>query len=192
MLEEARKRKGGLFVEVGTYDATFAVRLMEECQPAKLVCVDPYAAYDGFKDAMNEHPLQKVYETALSRLAPYGEHAEILRQFSEEAAQRFADNSLDFVYIDGNHSYPYVLRDLEAWFPKVKSGGIICGDDAVDQVPNAARNADGDIKVVWSSDKNGNPTAWGYYGVLKAAFDFATANSLQTYCHDYQFLITKP
>ena len=35
----------------------------------------------------------------------------------------------DFIYIDGNHSYDFVKADLEAWWPKLKSGGAICGDD---------------------------------------------------------------
>lgn len=37
--------------------------------------------------------------------------------------------SLDFVYIDGDHSYEAVKKDLEAWYPKVKSGGMFCGHD---------------------------------------------------------------
>ena len=48
---------------------------------------------------------------------------------SEQASNLFADNSLDFVYIDGNHKYEYVLQDLNLWYPKVKQGGYLMGDD---------------------------------------------------------------
>jgi len=40
---------------------------------------------------------------------------------------------LDFAYIDGNHSLKSVTADLGAWWPKVKSGGIICGHDYYDR-----------------------------------------------------------
>jgi hypothetical protein len=40
-----------------------------------------------------------------------------------------ADNLLDFVYIDAHHSYPFIMSDLIFWSQKVRSGGIIAGDD---------------------------------------------------------------
>lgn len=50
---------------------------------------------------------------------------------STNAAQQFSSNSLDFVYIDGDHSYKAVTSDLESWFDKVRSGGLVSGDDYV-------------------------------------------------------------
>ena len=41
----------------------------------------------------------------------------------------FAPESVDFVYIDANHSYTYVRDDIQTWLPKVKKGGIIGGHD---------------------------------------------------------------
>ena len=49
---------------------------------------------------------------------------------SVEAARRFPDESLDFVMIDGAHDYKSVRADVRAWFPKVKRGGLLAGDDA--------------------------------------------------------------
>jgi hypothetical protein len=48
---------------------------------------------------------------------------------SLEAAKLYPDNSLDFVLIDASHDYPSVHADILAWLPKVKSGGILAGDD---------------------------------------------------------------
>lgn len=48
-----------------------------------------------------------------------------------EAAQDFADRSLDFVYIDGNHQFQYVAWDIAEWSKKVKVGGIISGHDYI-------------------------------------------------------------
>lgn len=48
---------------------------------------------------------------------------------SEEVAYKIPDNSLDFAYVDGGHKKPQVLKDLDAYYPKVKPGGLICGHD---------------------------------------------------------------
>ena len=48
---------------------------------------------------------------------------------SEEASNLFSMNSLDFIFIDGDHTYQGVKRDIEIWYPKLKPGKIICGHD---------------------------------------------------------------
>ena len=53
----------------------------------------------------------------------------VIRDSSEKALQEMDNNSLDRVYINGNHSYEYVKKDLELSFLKVRAGGIISGDD---------------------------------------------------------------
>lgn len=53
----------------------------------------------------------------------------IMRGESTQIASEFADGWLDFVFIDGDHSYEGVKADIEAWRPKVRSGGMIAGHD---------------------------------------------------------------
>lgn len=53
----------------------------------------------------------------------------LIRKTSIEAAKEFKDGSLDFVYIDGDHSFGHVAMDLMRWSAKVKAGGIIAGHD---------------------------------------------------------------
>jgi hypothetical protein len=48
-----------------------------------------------------------------------------------EAAEMFRDESLDFVYIDGNHQFKYVAEDLATWSSKLKKGGILAGHDYI-------------------------------------------------------------
>jgi hypothetical protein len=55
----------------------------------------------------------------------------IARKFSYDVVKRIADNTYDFVYIDGSHLYHDVKRDLNDWLPKLKDNGIICGHDYV-------------------------------------------------------------
>ncbi len=54
---------------------------------------------------------------------------EVHRLASAEAAERFRDGELDFVYIDGNHRYEFVKADLETYARKVRPGGFLAGDD---------------------------------------------------------------
>ena len=54
---------------------------------------------------------------------------------SMEAVANFDDNSLDFVYIDGLHTFDAVMLDLIFWSPKVRSGGIVAGHDYL-EFPN--------------------------------------------------------
>jgi predicted O-methyltransferase YrrM len=53
----------------------------------------------------------------------------LIRGYSETIASQFADETFDFVYIDGNHELKWVIQDLYAWIPKVKKGGVISGHD---------------------------------------------------------------
>ena len=53
----------------------------------------------------------------------------LMRMDSVEAAGKFDDGELDFVFIDGDHSFAGVMRDLVAWWPKVRPGGLISGHD---------------------------------------------------------------
>jgi hypothetical protein len=58
---------------------------------------------------------------------PSSARAAILRLTSEQAADLFAEDSLDFCYIDAQHDFLSVLQDITRWWPKVRSGGIIAG-----------------------------------------------------------------
>jgi len=179
----------GTFVEIGTYGAHFAYNILAICHPQKLYCVDPYAVYDNFKDAINTHPLDDVYAEAKQRLSPFGDTVEFLRMFSDEAVKRFDDSSLDFVYIDGNHAYKYVMKDLEGWYPKLRDGGLLCCDDAVDGEDDSQRNDEGDIVRVWSRNAAGEPESWGHYGVVKAVKEFSGKYGLKLYQTGTQCMI---
>ena len=118
-------------VEVGTEGGKYAFVLCESNPELKLFCIDPYLVYEngeGYKD-INQNQFEKIYESAKARLAPY--NASIIRGLSMDVVDDFEDNSLDFVYIDGNHRLDYVVQDLIKWTDKVKPGGIVAGHDFI-------------------------------------------------------------
>jgi hypothetical protein len=53
----------------------------------------------------------------------------LVKDSSVNAARKIMDGALDFVYIDADHDYSSCKQDIEAWFPKVRHGGIIAGHD---------------------------------------------------------------
>ena len=71
----------------------------------------------------------KNYESAKEKLSKYGERSVILRGLSVEMANEVRDNTLDLLYLDGAHFKVGVASDLDTWYPKVKSGGIVAGHD---------------------------------------------------------------
>jgi hypothetical protein len=58
---------------------------------------------------------------------------------SAKSAYLFADNSLEFVFVDADHRYDAVKRDLNAWMPKIKIGGILAGDDYNSTYPGVTK-----------------------------------------------------
>ncbi len=69
---------------------------------------------------------EKAAETAVEE---YKDKITWIRKMSADAAEDIEDDSLDFVYIDANHRFDYVLQDIRTWFPKVKPGRVISGHD---------------------------------------------------------------
>ena len=170
-LEKARAIADGVFVEIGTWEGDFSYALLKHTKCKKVYCIDPYKHFedDSYPDGMNslsQEQFDKKYETVRARFAEFGDRVEFLRMSSVDAAVRFADESVDFVYIDGNHDYSFVLLDIMTWWPKVRVGGWLTGDD-VYSTDLAEHDADGNITKHWFAN------CWGKYGTYKAIVDAA-------------------
>ena len=120
--------------EIGVWRGAYSAMFCEVSPTIHMLCVDPWASYQGWLDTKNAMPreeaevfIEEAHQMARERLAPL--NATIVRKFSTEAAQDVPDRSLDFVYIDGNHVFDAVMEDLTVWSTKVKSGGIVAGHD---------------------------------------------------------------
>lgn len=113
--------------EIGVADGFFSEYLIKNIPNLHLYCVDIWSPYRGNvwsgSILRNENNLKKTQE----RLS--GHNVTIMRAMSVDAAKEVMDESLDFVYIDANHAFDFVMLDLIIWSKKVKSGGIISGDD---------------------------------------------------------------
>jgi hypothetical protein len=74
---------------------------------------------------------KKRQDLTKEELKAYGDRFNLIEMNSRKAAALFEDESLDFVYIDGDHRYKGVKADIELWYPKVRKGGFFGGHDYV-------------------------------------------------------------
>lgn len=133
-------RPGTAGAEIGVHEGDFSRRLLRLVQPARLHLIDPWIY------AASAECAQSLYGGRHGRDQAHmdGRHAAVQRRFrreigtgqvtihrrpSAEASAAFADGSLDWVYVDGDHRKEAVLRDLELYLPKLKAGGLLTGDD---------------------------------------------------------------
>jgi len=121
-------------VEVGVASAHFSRWICKKNPQMKLYGVDPWVRYDGYTDYMLKSTYERMYKNALRTAEAYA-NFEIIRKFSVHAVRQFKKESIDFVYIDGNHTKPYVEQDLKIWTPKIKKGGIVSGHDFTGRWP---------------------------------------------------------
>ena len=114
--------------EIGTGRGSYAISLNRYNPECRLYCIDPWERYDELKDWPDANILNEHYIAAKARLGKFPK-VSIIRKRSMDALYQFADNSLDFVFIDANHSFPYVAEDIFFWEKKVRPGGIVSGHD---------------------------------------------------------------
>lgn len=117
-------------VEVGVYEGHNAQRILDFLNIKELVLVDPWRQYMDINTGVTKD--DSFYEPMYQKIKiKFSNNPEvrIIRDTSLNAARMFSNEYFDFVYLDGDHGYDAVLADLEAWYPKLKEFGVMCGDD---------------------------------------------------------------
>ena len=122
-------------VEVGSWkgrSSVFASRAAAVSN-SKLYCVDTWL---GSNVENESHPtveqakIENVFAQFKKNISLFGcDNVVICRGDSIEVAKNWDQGPIDFLFIDASHDYESVLKDLRAWVPLVKPGGVICGDD---------------------------------------------------------------
>jgi hypothetical protein len=121
--------------EVGVREGKNAELMLKLIPDLHLLLVDPYMCYVYEIRRQKRRNRWKWHQPTMDRLRQHAlmrlsnRNVKWLMLTSEQAAMHVQDGSLDFVYIDGNHSYNFIMQDIILWAGKVRAGGIVSGHD---------------------------------------------------------------
>jgi len=113
--------------EIGVAGGVFSEAMCQAMPDLELWCIDIWRPYHGNRWSGSYARNDGNFKAATERLAKYNTH--IMKEMSMEAVKKFKYFSLDFVFIDANHAFDYVMQDLIEWTKRVKIGGVVSGDD---------------------------------------------------------------
>jgi len=155
-MEAARKQIGNdnvHGVEVGVHGGLHAREIVTQWKGLKLLyLVDNYICGTRF------------YGDARVILEPFKEKIKWHVEASVAASLHFDDETLDFVYIDASHAYGSVRADCNAWWKKVRIGGVLCGHD---------------YRLDWLTGDRATPAFKNAHGVVTAVDEFVKLNNLK-------------
>lgn len=130
-----RMPKDSACVEIGVWKGDFSEQILRMTIPRELHLIDPWQFQPDFPNRMyggvvatNQADMDGIYESVRDRFAGAA-NVLIHRGTAASVLPTLSDACFDWVYIDGNHLYAYVLEDLRLAHPRVRPGGFLCGDD---------------------------------------------------------------
>jgi methyltransferase family protein len=118
--------------EIGVYRGQFAAKLLDACPAvATYYMIDPWRHLDDWNKPANKSDdvFEGFYREAMERTSDHEAKRVVLRGTTTEVLDQIPDGSLDFAYVDGDHTLRGITIDLIRVFPKIKDGGWIGGDD---------------------------------------------------------------
>ena len=113
--------------EVGVWQGDLSFEILKH-KPAELHLIDPWKSQDLVDRcySINQLEMDNIYQEVLNKFNIYDE-VTIHRKFSTDVS--FSKEYFDWVYLDGDHSCDAVKKDLLFYYPLIKKGGYLCGDD---------------------------------------------------------------
>lgn len=124
--------------EVGVFEGEMSAYLFEKNKTLNLILVDtwkqpapnsPYRLSGDLKAQLSQRDYNSAKEKTIVNTSSFSERRKIIQSTSIEASNQIENESLDFVFIDADHTYDAVKADIQAWLPKIKPGGYLCGHD---------------------------------------------------------------
>lgn len=101
-----------------------------------------YFAIDHFSGSSEHNPNLDYFGITINNLKPILDKVNIIKNNSVSESKNYINEFFDIIYIDASHEYEFVKEDILTWLPKVKSGGIICGDDYIKGWPGVIKAVD--------------------------------------------------
>lgn len=124
-------KQTGMAVEIGVFEGAFSAHNLKHWE-GEYAMVDTWAfRNDGTTDKNDkDETYWKGVMWEASNKTDFAAGRRVLQKgYSEDVADQYPNYSFDWVYIDAGHDYQNCLNDLNAWYPKVRHGGLFSGDD---------------------------------------------------------------
>jgi hypothetical protein len=164
-------------IEIGVAYGYHCEYILQKNETINYLGIDPYKGeYDPndcfaedvkklFEKTTQQEGLDLLYNVVVNKMAPYNERFKLIRDNVENVDNQIEDDSVDLIYIDGDHTYNGVLKDLNFSWKKInKQHGVLCGDDYTwETVKNACEDFFTEKKIRYSVITDfGAPTHWMY------------------------------
>lgn len=148
--------------EIGVQAGRFSETLLKSQSIKSLFLIDCWTHQENYKDIANVtlNEQEELFKLVQNKFVN-DSRVHIVRGFSIEVCETFADLKFDFIYLDANHSYDEIKKDIHHWYAKLKFGGMLSGHDYLD----------GDIPQ-------------GNFGVKKAVDEFAKEHNHEVFITD--------
>lgn len=168
----------GRGIEIGVFKGEFSKEILSKWG-GTLYLVDVWRPLgEEYEDASNHILHLDAYAETMQNIKGFEDRGIMIRANSKFASEMFGDNSLDFIYIDANHAYDFVVEDISLWFPKLKKGGILAGHDYIDidWYSDTVNLPNGKDKYIYLS--SGEELVYaGVFGVNPAVDEFCERNN---------------
>ena len=149
--------------EIGVWKAKNACLLLKEFTGLHLLLVDRYKVYDEEEKKhsrvcgrVNQNDMYRILKNSISRTRKISTPSIFMISDSTLPIDIIENEQFDYVFIDANHTYETVSKDLLNWIPKVRLGGLVCGHDY-----------------------GGGRNKRGFFGVTKAVNDYALKHGIK-------------
>ncbi len=173
---QLKGQPGLVGIEIGIYEGTNAKYFLKELDIKFVFLIDPYLEYEKYapKRLGSKANLERAERVAHAALKKYDHKIRWIKKKSFKAVGNFTDDSMDFVYIDGNHAYDFVREDLFLYYPKLKKNGLLSGHDYdIKSVKKAVDNFGEIIGLkVFSKDTNEGPKIINKNKWIAAKYDW--------------------
>ncbi len=127
--------KNAICAEIGVWKGDFSQMILDRTNPKELHLIDPWAYQTDFGErlfgglvAQSQSDMDAIFNGVKKRFANHPE-VQFHRVYSKELTSIFPEGKFDWMYIDGNHYYEFVLADLKLCATLLKAGGYLVGDD---------------------------------------------------------------
>lgn len=149
-------KPGSVGAEIGVYRGGFSRQLAER-GVAYIYCIDAWTSYEAYaKDSLCHTNQADNYAATMREMMEFihAGRCEIIKGFSDVVGLSWSGPSLDWVFLDANHSYESTLKDLVRWSTNLKDNGIIMCHDFTDTSAGAVQMGFGVVKAVNEFCKN--------------------------------------